>query len=122
MQQGRDGVEGGGGLDVRGALGRWPDADAVLGGSMSDELRDWDLWGPLLFSLLLSFLLARGAREEQAAGVFSGVFAMIWVGSAVVTLQIKLLGGSMYVYKHLIVSTCENHLLTSIFTAPSSSR
>lgn len=53
--------------------------------------------GPLLFSLLLSFLLARGAREEQEAAVFSGVFAMIWIGSAVVTLQIKLLGGSMYV-------------------------
>jgi hypothetical protein len=64
---------------------------------MSDGLRDWDLWGPLLFSLLLSFLLARGAREEQEAAVFSGVFAMIWIGSAVVTLQIKLLGGSMYV-------------------------
>lgn len=42
MQQGRDGEEGG--LDVRGALGRWPDADAVLGGSMSEGLRDWDLW------------------------------------------------------------------------------
>jgi hypothetical protein len=53
--------------------------------------------GPLLFSLLLSFLLARGAKEEQEASVFSGVFAMIWIGSAVVTLQIKLLGGSMYV-------------------------
>jgi len=27
--------------------------------------------------------------------VFSGVFAMVWVGEAVVTMQIKLLGGNM---------------------------
>jgi hypothetical protein len=29
---------------VRDILGRWPDADSVLQGSMSDGLRDWDLW------------------------------------------------------------------------------
>jgi hypothetical protein len=52
---------------------------------------------------LLSFLLARGAREEQEAAVFSGVFAMIWIGSAVVTLQIKLLGGSMYAETSLLL-------------------
>jgi hypothetical protein len=51
--------------------------------------------GPLLFSLLLSFLLSRGAKDDQKSAVFSGVFAMVWIGSAVVTLQIKLLGGSV---------------------------
>jgi hypothetical protein len=59
-----------------------------------------ELWltvfrGPLLFSLLLSFLLSRGAKDGQGEAVFSGVFAMVWVGSAVVTFQIKLLGGSV---------------------------
>lgn len=39
----------GGGLQgamghVRGLVGRWPDADAVLQGGMSEGLRDWDLW------------------------------------------------------------------------------
>lgn len=29
---------------VRNALGRWPDADVVLQGGMSEGLRDWDLW------------------------------------------------------------------------------
>ncbi len=29
---------------VRGLVGRWPDADVVLQGGMSDGLRDWDLW------------------------------------------------------------------------------
>ena len=27
-----------------GIAGRWPDADVVLQGGMSDGLRDWDLW------------------------------------------------------------------------------
>lgn len=97
---------------VRGLVGRWPDADAVLQGGMSEGLRDWDLWfvalrtlsglqanmvcrGPLLFCLLLSFLLSINARADQRSLVFSGVFAMIWIGEAVVTLQIKLLGGNM---------------------------
>jgi hypothetical protein len=29
---------------VRNVLGRWPDADVVLQGGMSEGLRDWDLW------------------------------------------------------------------------------
>ena len=51
--------------------------------------------GPLLFCLLLSFFLSRGAQDDQKSLVFSGVFTMVWLGEAVVTLQIKLLGGNM---------------------------
>ncbi|KAL0261992.1 hypothetical protein SLS55_003427 [Diplodia seriata] len=80
---------------MRNLVGRWPDADAVLHGSMSEGLRNWDLWGPLIFCLLLSFFLSRPARDEQKSLVFSGVFAMVWIGEAMVTLQIKLLGGSI---------------------------
>lgn len=29
---------------IQGIVGRWPDADAVLQGGMSEGLRDWDLW------------------------------------------------------------------------------
>jgi hypothetical protein len=32
----------GGGM--RNMIGRWPDADTVLQGGMSEGLRDWDLW------------------------------------------------------------------------------
>lgn len=103
---------------MRGLVGRWPDADVVLQGGMSEGLRDWDLWcvmllmpchgskadkltipfrGPLLFCLLLSLFLSWSAQPEQKQLVFSGVFTMVWVGEAVVTFQIKLLGGNMYV-------------------------
>ena len=36
--------QGGIGRDVRELLGRWPDADGILQGGMSEGLRDWDLW------------------------------------------------------------------------------
>lgn len=37
--------EGGGGINnIRGMIGRWPDADVVLQSGMSEGLRDWDLW------------------------------------------------------------------------------
>lgn len=35
------------------------------------------------------------ASSEQKTVVFSGVFALVWIGEAVVTAQIKLLGGNM---------------------------
>lgn len=72
------------------------DTEALLeGGGQPGGLRDWDLWGPLVFCLALSVLLSLSAKEEQGDVVFSGVFALVWIGEAVVTVQIKLLGGNM---------------------------
>lgn len=42
------------GVGIRGLVGRWPDADVVLQGGMSEGLRDWDLW--YLFARLSSIL------------------------------------------------------------------
>lgn len=53
--------------------------------------------GPLIFCLLLSLFLSLRATEGQTDVVFSGVFSIVWIGEAVVTLQIKLLGGNMQV-------------------------
>ncbi len=98
------------GRDLRGLVGRWPDAEGILQGGLSEGLRDWDLWyagyldlpevantarGPLIFCLLLSLFLSARASEGQTDAVFSGVFSIVWIGEAVVTLQIKLLGGNM---------------------------
>ncbi|MCJ1378356.1 hypothetical protein MMC17_001453 [Xylographa soralifera] len=113
LERGEGGSLAGG---LRGIAGRIPDADMLLEGGMSEGLRDWDLWyislfvtsremslidleltsllrGPLVFSLLLSLLLSSTAAEKDVA--FSGVFALVWIGSVVVTFQIRLLGGKM---------------------------
>jgi hypothetical protein len=82
--------------ELVGFAGRALDTENLLAqGSMSEGLRDWDLWGPLVFCLLLSLLLSFNAAKDQKTTVFSGVFAMVWIGEAVVTMQIKLLGGNM---------------------------
>ncbi|KAJ4370981.1 hypothetical protein N0V86_008675 [Didymella sp. IMI 355093] len=94
-----DGFGGG----IRGLAGRWPDADVLLQGGMSEGLRDWDLWGPLIFCLLLSLFLSRGAKADQRDLVFSGIFAMVWIGEAVVTLQIKLLGGNIAFFQSISI-------------------
>ncbi|KZM21045.1 uncharacterized protein EKO05_0011145 [Ascochyta rabiei] len=109
MQQGggiaaaeRGEAEGFGG-GIRNLAGRWPDADVLLQAGMSEGLRDWDLWGPLIFCLLLSLFLSRGAKDSQRDLVFSGIFAMVWIGEAVVTLQIKLLGGNIAFFQSVSI-------------------
>lgn len=82
--------------ELQGLAGRVMDPESLLTqNTMTPGLRDWDLWGPLIFCLLLSVLLSLHAKEGQSEVRFSGVFALIWIGEAVVTLQIKLLGGNM---------------------------
>ncbi|MCJ1356343.1 MAG: hypothetical protein MMC33_006338 [Icmadophila ericetorum] len=98
LERGEGGLAGG----LRGIAGRLPDADALLQGSMSEGLRDWDLWGPLAFSLLLSLLLSLSASKQKEV-IFSGVFALVWVGSAIVTWQIRLLGGKIAFFQTVCI-------------------
>ncbi|CAL5869637.1 uncharacterized protein PFLUO_LOCUS3867 [Penicillium psychrofluorescens] len=91
------------GRSLRGIVGRWPDADVVLQGGMSEGLRDWDLWGPLIFCLLLSMFLSMRAKGDQSSTVFSGVFSIVWIGEAAVTLQIKLLGGKISFFQSICI-------------------
>ena len=59
------------------------------------QLKEWDLWGPLLVCLTLSIMLSITAPEDQKALVFAGVFVLVWIGAAIVTLNAQLLGGTM---------------------------
>lgn len=63
------------------------------------ELRDWDLWGPLILCLMLALTLSiTGNAENSGEGgtvIFGIVFVVVWVGSAVVTVNAQLLGGTV---------------------------
>lgn len=59
------------------------------------QLRDWDLWGPLILCLLLASTLSFTAKENQAALVFAAVFVIVWCGAGVVTINAALLGGKL---------------------------
>ena len=54
-------------------------------------LRDWDLWGPLLLCMVVGTIL----HEGEGGPHFTQFFILFWVGSAVITLNTKLLGGSI---------------------------
>lgn len=56
---------------------------------------DWDLWGPLLFSLLYSVTLGLSASSNQTNIVFSGTFSLIWVFYIIIGLNVQLLGGNI---------------------------
>eukprot|EP00551_Chaetoceros_affinis_P003713 CAMPEP_0203650816 /NCGR_PEP_ID=MMETSP0088-20131115/25704_1 /ASSEMBLY_ACC=CAM_ASM_001087 /TAXON_ID=426623 /ORGANISM="Chaetoceros affinis, Strain CCMP159" /LENGTH=212 /DNA_ID=CAMNT_0050509723 /DNA_START=64 /DNA_END=699 /DNA_ORIENTATION=+ len=66
-------------------------------------LRDWDLWGPLVVCLALSILLSIRSPTEQASGVFAAVFCSMWLGSAIVTVNAKLLGGTISFFQSVCV-------------------
>ncbi|KAI1100109.1 Yip1-domain-containing protein [Jackrogersella minutella] len=82
--------------ELQSLAGRVMDPESLLNqNNMSPGLRDWDMWGPLIFCLLLSLFLSMRGKADQKDIVFSGIFATVWIGEAVVTLQIKLLGGNI---------------------------
>ena len=54
-------------------------------------LRDWDLWGPLLLCMIVGSIL----HEGEGGPHFTQFFVLFWAGSAVITLNSKLLGGTI---------------------------
>jgi len=72
-------------------------------GAGREVLREWDLWGPLIFGLALAIMLSVNAPKSQSLGVFTGVIAIVSLGSVVVTLNTKLLGGRVSLFQTLCV-------------------
>lgn len=69
-------------------------------------LRDWDLWGPLLLCVALALMLQGGSVDSPEDGggpQFAEVFVIIWFGSIVITLNSKLLGGTISFFQSLCV-------------------
>ena len=83
------------------------------------ELRNWDLWGPLVLCLVLAITLSTGAThapvvdskgheiqaptDDDSGGVFAAVFVIVWCGAAVVTLNAVLLGGTVSFFQSICV-------------------
>ncbi|WPK26405.1 hypothetical protein PUMCH_003758 [Australozyma saopauloensis] len=63
-------------------------------GTTGDKLSlDWDLWGPLMFSLGYAVTMGLTAPSLQKNVVFSNSFSFIWFFYLVVGINIQLLGG-----------------------------
>lgn len=68
-----------------------------------ERLREWDLWGPLVVCLGLAVLLSLKAPVGQASMVFATIFVAVWFGSAVVTVNAQLLGGTISFFQSVCV-------------------
>ncbi|CAG8690958.1 20990_t:CDS:2, partial [Gigaspora rosea] len=78
-----------------------------------DVLRDWDLWGPLILCLSLAI-----ARKDQEIMVFTSVFTIVWFGSAIVTINAKLLGGTVSFFQSVcVLGYCIFPLVIAAFIA-----
>eukprot|EP00768_Dysnectes_brevis_P007235 gnl/Dysnectes_brevis/603_a667_7181.p1 GENE.gnl/Dysnectes_brevis/603_a667_7181~~gnl/Dysnectes_brevis/603_a667_7181.p1 ORF type:complete len:211 (-),score=27.67 gnl/Dysnectes_brevis/603_a667_7181:59-661(-) len=69
----------------------------VFGGTTDnkDVYTQWDMWGPLIFSLLLCVLNSIDAPNDQGTTAFNQTFVMIFFGSVIVALNTALLGGEI---------------------------
>lgn len=89
------------GPEVAGGFGYDPDA-ADRARMLTQQ--DWDLWGPLVFCLFISVAMSMLAPNHQSSQVFAGVFVLVWLGQAIVTLNIRLLGGSILFFHAMCVT------------------
>ncbi|KAG8447622.1 hypothetical protein GDO86_014941 [Hymenochirus boettgeri] len=71
----------------------------------SSLLRDWDLWGPLVLCVSLALMLQGGAADsiDHGGPQFAEVFVIVWFGAVVITLNSKLLGGTISFFQSLCV-------------------
>lgn len=66
---------------------------------MGALLRDWDLWGPLLFSLSLALMVSIGSPRPSK--VFAIVYGILIFGGAVTTVNVNLLGGRIAFFQSM---------------------
>jgi len=70
-------------------------------------LKEWDLWGPLILCTFMATILqghdSSDAHEGDGGPEFAEVFVIVWVGAMIVTLNTKLLGGSISFFQSVCV-------------------
>nr|CAI5827171.1 unnamed protein product [Callosobruchus analis] len=69
-------------------------------------LKEWDLWGPLLLCTFMAMILQGSDTADNTndgGPEFAEVFVIVWVGSMVVTLNSKLLGGNISFFQSVCV-------------------
>lgn len=69
-------------------------------------LKEWDLWGPLVLCTFLATILQSSSdatHSNDGGPEFAEVFVIVWIGSIVVTLNSKLLGGNISFFQSVCV-------------------
>jgi len=62
-----------------------------------NQLRNWDLWGPLLLSVVMALTLSISSNSDSDY-VFGIVFLVVAIGSLLITINCKLLGAKVSIF------------------------
>lgn len=62
------------------------------------EIRNWDLWGPFFFCLMLAAMLSITTNADDKTLLFEIVFVIVWLGGAIIAINGQLLGGTISFY------------------------
>eukprot|EP01016_Furgasonia_blochmanni_P037911 TRINITY_DN4518_c0_g2_i1.p1 TRINITY_DN4518_c0_g2~~TRINITY_DN4518_c0_g2_i1.p1 ORF type:complete len:242 (+),score=40.56 TRINITY_DN4518_c0_g2_i1:233-958(+) len=82
----------------------------------NQSLKDWDLWGPLIFCLALGILLSLDSPTNSGDLIFGIVFMIFWAGSGLVTLNARLLRGTTTFFQSMcLLGYCLFPLVVSAF-------
>lgn len=70
-------------------------------------LKEWDLWGPLVLCTFMAMVLQGSTDTADSSNdggpEFAEVFVIVWIGSMIVTLNSKLLGGNISFFQSVCV-------------------
>ncbi|XP_046440578.1 protein YIPF6-like [Daphnia pulex] len=68
-------------------------------------LTEWDLWGPLILCTFMALLLQgrSDSTDHDGGPEFAEVFVIVWVGAMAVTINTKLLGGTISFFQSVCV-------------------
>ena len=69
----------------------------------SKLLQDWDFWGPLLLCLTLGLVLSWQKNTESKGIIFIMIFAIVWVGGLIVSLNSQFLGINLSIFQCICI-------------------
>ena len=84
----------------------------------SDTFKDWDFWGPLFLCLFLGLVLSIGRADTHTGTVFILIFAIVWIGGLIISLNSQFLGAKLSIYqcickKYTEVPLCQKNLCST---------
>ena len=65
------------------------------------EIRNWDLWGPFIFCLMLAIVLSSVTNADDNTLLFETVFIIVWLGGAIIAINGQLLGGTISFFQSI---------------------
>ena len=69
----------------------------------SKILQDWDFWGPLILCLTLGLILSWQKKSENSGIIFIMIFAIVWIGGLIVSLNSQFLGVNLSIFQCICI-------------------